>query len=174
MWARWINTDPEQVLILSSRNRYLALALAAGVPLLTYTAIAFVRIGAAFIVCHLIGRAYADRAIGWFKKYLGFNDESERAFNRGFDRAEWLLVPIFVGSNIVAALTGVRKTPPVKLVPLLIIGIIGRLILIWWLARTFEDQLVDLLEWIARYQWWVVAGSIGLVALVNIKNFRRG
>ncbi len=72
------------------------------------------------------------------------------------------------------SLTGVRKTPPVKLVPLLIIGIIGRLILIWWLARTFEDQLVDLLEWIARYQWWVVAGSVGLVVLVNLKNFRRG
>ncbi len=174
VWARWINSDPEQVLILSSRNRYLALALAAGVPLLLYTVIAFVRISAAFIVCHLIGRAYADRAIGWFKKYLGFNDESERAFHRGFDRAEWALIPIFVGSNIVAALTGVRKTPPAKLIGLLSLGIAGRLVLMWWLARTFEEQLVSFLEWVARYQWWVVAASVVFVFMINAKNFRRG
>ncbi len=174
VWARWVSEDPEQLLLLSSRNRYLALTLAADVSLVSFALIAILRISAAFAVCHLIGRAYSYQAIGWFKKYLGFNDESERAFNRGFDKAEWLLVPIFVGSNIVAALTGVRRTHPAKLVPLLVIGIIGRLILIWWLARTFEDQLVDLLEWIARYQWWVVAGSVALVILVNLKNFRRG
>ncbi|MEM1333605.1 MAG: hypothetical protein AAGG08_09125 [Actinomycetota bacterium] len=174
VWARWVSSDPEQLLLLSSRNRYLALTLAAGVSVVAYAAIAFVRIGAAFVVCHLIGRAYAEQAIGWFKKYLGFNDEAERGFHRGFDKAEWALIPFFAGSNIVAALTGVRRTPPVKLAGLLAIGIVARLSLMWWLARTFEDQLVDFLEWVARYQWWVVAASVGVVVLVNLKNFRRG
>ncbi|MEL6891495.1 MAG: hypothetical protein AAFP84_07865 [Actinomycetota bacterium] len=174
VWARWVLTDPEQLLLLSSRNRYLALTLAAGVSIGAYAAIAFLRIGTAFVVCHLIGRAYSHQAIGWFKKYLGFNDEAEQAFHRGFDRAEWALIPFFAGSNIVAALTGVRKTPPVKLAALLSIGIAGRLLLMWWLARTFEEQLVDFLEWVARYQWWVVGASVVLVAAVNMKNFRRG
>jgi hypothetical protein len=174
VWARWVSSDPDQLLLLSSRNRYLALTLAAGVPLLTYAALAFARIGAAFVVCHLIGRAYSYQAIGWFKKYLGFNDDAEQAFNRGFDKAEWALIPIFVGSNIVAALTGVRKTPPLKLGSLLALGIAGRLVLMWWLARTFEDQLVDFLEWVARYQWWVVAASVAVVLMMNVKNFRRG
>lgn len=173
VWARWVTTDPEFLLMLSSRNRYLALTLAAGVPVLAYAVIAFVRVGLAFVVCHLIGRAYAGEAIDWFKKYLGFNDETEDMFDRGFERAEWALIPIFSGSNIVGVLTGVRKTPLPKLFTLLAIGIAARLIAIWWLARTFEDQLVGFLETVASYQWWFIGGSVALVVLVNMKNLRR-
>ncbi len=44
----------------------------------------------------------------------------------------------------------------------------------WWLARTFEEQLVDFLGWLQRYQWWAVGISILFVVLVNMRNFRRG
>lgn len=172
VWARWIDTNPEGLLILSSRNRYLALTLAAGVPLSFYVVIGFVRIGLAFVVCHLIGRAYHDDAIGWFRKYLGVSNEAVDSFNRGFARAEWFLIPFFAGSNIVAALSGVHRTPPIRLAVLLSVGIAGRLALMWWLARTFEAQLVDFLEWLQRYQWWAVGISIALVVLVNLRNFR--
>lgn len=172
LWARWVDTNPEGLLILSSRNRYLALTLAAGVPVGTYVVIAFLRVGAAFVVCHLIGRAYHDDAIGWFRKYLGVTHETIGTFNRGFARAEWFLIPFFAGSNIVAALSGVHRTPPVRLAVLLSIGIAGRLALMWWLARTFEAQLVEFLEWLQRYQWWAVGISIGLVVLINLRNLR--
>jgi hypothetical protein len=172
LWARWVDTNPEGLLVLSSRNRYLALTLAAGVPVTTYVVIAFLRIGAAFGVCHMIGRAYHDDAIGWFRKYLGVTHETIGTFNRGFARAEWFLIPFFAGSNIVAALSGVHRTPPVRLVVLLSIGIAGRLALMWWLARTFEAQLVEFLEWLQRYQWWAVGISIGLVVLINLRNLR--
>jgi hypothetical protein len=172
VWARWVETNPEGLLVLSSRNRYLALTLAAGVPLGLYIVIAFLRIGAAFVVCHLIGRAYHDDAIGWFRKYLGVSAETIDSFNRGFARAEWVLIPFFVGSNIVAALSGVHRTPPFRLALLLTAGIAARLTLMWWLARTFEAQLVDFLEWLQRYQWWAVGISIAVVLLVNIRNFR--
>jgi hypothetical protein len=174
VWARWVNTNPEGLLLLSSRNRYLALTLAAGVSIPFYVVIGFLRIGAAFVVCHVVGRAYRDDVSGWFVKYLGMTKESITAFERGFDKAEWALIPFFAGSNIVAALSGVRQTPPVKLISLLAIGIAGRLALMWWLARTFEDQLVDFLEFLQRYQWWAVGISIGLVVLVNSRNLRRG
>jgi hypothetical protein len=172
VWARWVNTNPEGLLMLSSRNRYLALTLAAGVPVATYVVIAFLRISAAFAVCHMIGRAYHDDAIGWFRKYLGVTPEAIDTFNRGFARAEWVLIPFFAGSNIVAALSGVHRTPPVRLVVLLSVGIAGRLALMWWLARTFESQLVDFLEWLQRYQWWAVGISIAIVLLINVRNFR--
>lgn len=172
LWARWVDTNPEGLLVLSSRNRYLALTLAAGVPVGTYVVIAFLRVGAAFVVCHMIGRAYHDDAIGWFRKYLGVTHETIGTFNRGFARAEWFLIPFFAGSNIVAALSGVHRTPPVRLAVLLSIGIAGRLALMWWLARTFEAQLVDFLEWLQRYQWWAVGISIGLVVLINLRNLR--
>jgi hypothetical protein len=172
VWARWVATNPEGLLMLSSRNRYLALTLAAGVPVGTYVIIAFLRVGAAFVVCHMIGRAYHDDAIGWFRKYLGVAPESIDSFNRGFSRAEWVLIPFFAGSNIVAALSGVHRTPPVRLAFLLSVGIAARLALLWWLARTFESQLVEFLEWLQRYQWWAVGISIAIVLLINVRNFR--
>jgi hypothetical protein len=172
VWARWVSTNPEGLLLLSSRNRYLALTLAAGVPVATYVVIAFVRISAAFLVCHMIGRAYHDDAIGWFRKYLGVTPETIDTFNRGFARAEWVLIPFFAGSNIVAALSGVHRTPPVRLAVLLSVGIAGRLALMWWLARRFESQLVEFLEWLQRYQWWAVGISIAIVLLINVRNLR--
>lgn len=174
VWARWIDTNPEGLLLLSSRNRYLALTLAAGVSVGAYAVIGFARIAAAFAVCHLIGRAYHDDAIGWFTKYLGVTPEAIDAFNRGFARAEWVVIPFFAGSNIVAALTGIHRTPPARLALLLSLGIAGRLVLMWRLARTFETQLVDFLEWVQRYQWWAIGLSIAAVLLVNLRNFRAG
>jgi hypothetical protein len=172
VWARWIDTNPEGLLMLSSRNRYLALTLAAGIALTSYVVIGFFRIALAFVVCHLIGRAYHDDAIGWFTKYLGVTPEAIAGFNRGFTKAEWALIPLFAGSNIVAALSGVHRTPPFKLAALLTVGIAGRLTLMWWLARTFEVQLVEFLEWLQRYQWWAVGISIAIVVAVNFRNFR--
>lgn len=174
VWARWIEVNPEGLLVLSSRNRYLALTLAAGVPLSAYVVIGTIRIATAFVVCHMIGRAYGATALGWFTKYLGISTDAIDGFNRGFVKAEWALIPVFAGSNIVAAMTGVRRTPPVRLAVLLAIGIAGRLILMWWLARTFETQLVAFLEWVAGYQWWIVGISVGLVVLFNMRNLRRG
>jgi hypothetical protein len=55
---------------------------------------------------------------------------------------------------------------------LLAVGIAGRLALIWWLARTFDKQLVEILEFLQRYQWWAVGISIALLVLVNLRNFR--
>ena len=57
---------------------------------------------------------------------------------------------------------------------LLAIGIAGRLVLMWWLAKTFESQLLDFLDFLQRYQWWAIGVSILLVVLVNMRNMRRG
>jgi len=176
IWPRLVDVaspNPELLLLLSSRNRYLAFALGSDISIPAYVVIGFLRIAVAFVVCHLIGRAYAGEAVGWFKKYLGFNDEAERTFDNGFEKAEWLLIPIFSGSNIVAVLSGVRRTPWPKLVMLLSIGIAGRLLMMWWLARFFEDQLQSFLGFTTRFQWWFLIGSIALVVLVNMKNLRR-
>ena len=132
------------------------------------------RIALAFVVCHLIGRAYREQALSWFTRYLGVTKQSLDTFNRGFTTAEIGLIPFFAGSNIVAVLTGVHRTPPAKLAVLLAVGIAGRLALMWWLAKAFEEQLLDFLGFLQRYQWWAVGLSIALVLLVNLRNLRRG
>ncbi|MGA9278829.1 hypothetical protein [Ilumatobacter sp.] len=175
-WATLVDNDspnPGLLLLLSSRNRYLAFALGADISVPVYAVVGMARIALAFAVCHLIGRAYSYQATGWFKKYLGFTDDAEKAFDRGFEKAEWALIPIFSGSNIVAVLTGVRRTPIPKLILLLSIGIAGRLALIWWLSRFFDDQLDSFLGFTTRYQWWVLGASVLSVVLINLKNVRR-
>ena len=174
VWARWIDTNPAGLLALSSRNRYLALTLAAGVPTWAYLVIASVRIAIAFIVCHLIGRAYRTQALNWFTRYLGLTPASLDAFQRLYERAKWVVIPFFVGSNIVGVLSGIQRTSAGKVALLLGVGIAARLMLFWWLARVFEAPLVDFLEFVQRYQWWVVGISVALMVAVNARNLRSG
>jgi hypothetical protein len=174
VWSKWARTNPEGLLALSSRQRYLVLAVAGGISPVAYVAIGAARLAAAFVVCHLVGRAYHDQALGWMTRYLGQTPESIASLQRGFTTAEIFLVPFFVGSNIVAVLSGIHRTPPARLALLLGIGIAGRLALMWWLAKSFEEQLLDLLAFLQRYQWWAIGISLVLVVAVNARNMRRG
>ena len=163
VWARWVDSNPEALLALSSRQRYLALSVPGGIGVVPYVAIGTVRLAAAFVVCHLAGRAYRDDLLRLFTRYLGFTPEALDAYHQALDRAEIVVIPFFVGSNIVAVLTGIRRTAPLRLGVLLAIGIAVRLALIWWLAKVFEEPLVDVLGWVQRYQWWFVIVSVILV-----------
>ena len=173
VWARWVETNPEALLAFSARQRYLALTVANGLePRVRPHRRA--RIALVFVVCHLAGRAYREDLLRIFTRYLGLTPEAIESFDRGLDKAEIVIIPFFVGSNILAVLTGIRRTHPLKLGILLAIGIAGRLALFWWLAKTFEEPLVDFLTVVQRYQWWVVAVSVIAVVLVNVRNYRRG
>lgn len=173
-WAKLLTSSPETLLALSSRNRYLVLALGADVSIVGYWVIGFARIALAFAVCHLVGRAYSGDVLSWFTRYLGFTPEGIEQFNRSYRKAEWFVVPFFTGSNLVAALSGIHRTPPKRLALLVSVGILGRLVLLWWLARLFDDQLTDFVGWLQKYSWWAVGVSFALIILVNMRNLKRG
>jgi hypothetical protein len=174
VWASWADDHPAGLLALSSRQRYLVLSVAGGISPLAYVVVGAVRIALAFVVCHLVGRAYHDQALSWFVRFMGMRQSQLDSLRAGFSKAEIGLIPFFAGSNIVAVLTGVHRTPPAKLALLLTVGIAGRLALFWFLAKAFEDQLLDLLGWITKYQWWLLGASLALVLIANIRNIRRG
>jgi hypothetical protein len=174
VWASWGDENPAGLIALSSRQRYLVLAVAGGISPLAFAVIGALRLAAAFVVCHLIGRAYREQALSWFTRYLGLTDEAIEVYNRGFSAAEIGLIPFFAGSNIVAVLTGIHRTRPLRLAVLLTLGIAGRLVLMWYLAQTFEDELLDVLGFLQRYQWWALGISLAAVIAINFRNFRRG
>lgn len=174
VWAKWDNERPGALLALSSRIRFLVAAVAAGIGVIPYIVIGTLRIAAAFVVCHLAGRAYRNGVLRVFTRYLGVTPEALDSYHRGLDKAEIVVIPFFAGSNIVAALTGIRRTAPARLATLLAVGIAGRLALYWWLAKAFEDQIDDVMKFIDRYQMWAIIISVALVILVNVRNFRRG
>jgi hypothetical protein len=174
VWARWADRHPAGLLALSSRQRYLVLAVAGGISPLWFFVIGFLRLALAFVVCHLVGRAYREQALSWFTRYLGMRRSQIDSLHEGFDKAEIGLIPFFAGSNIVAVLTGVHRTRPARLAVLLSVGIIARLVLMWYLSKAFERQLLDVLSFIQRYQWWLLGLSVIVVVLANVRNFRRG
>ena len=78
-----------------------------------YIVIGTLRIAAAFVVCHLVGRAYRDRCAACASPATSASrPKRSTPINRGFDKAEVLIIPFFVGSNIVAALTRRASHPP--------------------------------------------------------------
>ncbi len=174
VFARWVKTQPEQLIMLSSRNRYLIGAVGAGISPLSYVLIATVRLTAAAAVCHFLGRAYGDHALRWFTRFLGMTPEAVDRFEQQYRTAEWVLIPIFVGSNIVFVLSGTVKTRWRRILPLLLAGIAARLALLWWLAKQFESQVKSAIDFLQRYQYPIIIGSIVLVVFSNVVNFRRG
>jgi len=171
---RWALTNPEGLLLLHSRVRHLLLALGSDIDVWAYIGIASFRLALAFVVCHLIGRAYADIVLFWFGRYLGVTHESIDTMERGFDKADWLIVPFFVGSNFVAAITGIRRIPPLRLGVLLTIGLAARLAFWYWIAQIFDDEIDAVLDFLARYQRPTLIISAIAVVLMIVYNLRRG
>lgn len=174
VFANWVTQRPEQLLMLSSRNRYVALTAIDGMAWWKWAGIATLRLGTAATVCHILGRIYGDQALRWFWKFMGMSEDGVRTFERQFNTAEIALVPLFVGSNIVFVLSGAARSSWKKLVPLFLLGVAGRLALIWWLAHAFDEQLRRVIDLLTRYQWPIIIVSIALVVLVNLNNFRKG
>ena len=172
-WARLVLSSPETLLVLSSRNRYLALALGTDISGVAYWLIGSSRIAIAFVVCHLAGRAYGDQILALFVKYLGVDEPTIARLRAGFTKADWALIPVFVGSNIVATISGIQRTAPARLAALIALGLIARLALIQWLAHVFNEQLTDVINLLQKYSWWFVGGSVILVLLTNMRNTRR-
>lgn len=176
-WAAWTEPGkghPAALLWLSSRNRYLIATVSSGISPWTWALVGTLRIAAMAIVCHMVGRCYGDRALRWFWRYLGMPTEQVGKFEKAFAKAEIAIVPFFVGSNIVWVLSGAAATTWKRLVPLFAVGMAARLALMWWLAKVFEDEVISFLKWVDRYQLWFILGSIAIVVVVNVRNFRRG
>ena len=165
----------ELLITLSSRNRYLIFAVGAGISPVTWALIATLRLTLAAAVCHYLGRAYGDQALRWFTRFLGMSTESVDRFEQQYRTAEWVLIPIFVGSNIVFVLSGTVKTRcRRRILPLLLIGIAGRLALLWWLAKQFESQVRSVTNFLQRWQIPIIIISVVIVIVTNLVNFRKG
>ena len=170
---RWANTNPEGLLLLSSRVRHLLL-VAGNIDFWSYALLASLRLGVAFLICHMVGRAYGKQVLIWFGRYLGVTSEQIHRTFEMFHRAEWFVVPFFVGSNIVAAISGISATSARRLAVLLPIGLAVRVVFWWAVARLADDQVDSVLDFLARYQRPALIVSVVLtVAFVGL-NLRRG
>jgi membrane protein DedA with SNARE-associated domain len=165
----WVDDRPAVLLTLSSRNRNL-FGSVPFIDVLPYSVIGFLRLLAAGLALYTVGRWYGQRAITWFEGQVGELPPIYRWFQAGMDRAGWLLVVLMPGSNLVCLMAGHRRMDPRRFVPLLALGIVGKLFVLWQGGKAFERQIRSFLDWIDGYQWWIVGA---LFALSFLQSFRR-
>jgi len=165
-----VDEKPRLVLLLSSRNRNL-FGSVPYIDLASYISIGFVRILIAGIALYLVGRWYGTKALGWVEGNMGELPAIYKWTERAVDRAGPAILVLMPGSNIVCLLLGHRRMPPKKFVPLLMIGIAFKLAILWQGGRIFEEQIKSFLEWIEKYQWYVV---VGLFAISFLQSARKG
>lgn len=165
-----VDEHPVLVLILSSRNRNLFGSVPYIDPFM-YTLIGFPRIAVAGIALFLVGRWYGTRALGWVENNMGELPAIYRWTERAVDKAGSVALVLMPGSNIVCLMLGHRRMAPRRFVPLLMLGIAIKLTVLWQGGRIFEDQIRSFLNYIEKYQWWLV---IGLFAISMLQSVRRG
>ena len=170
IWPALVDERPRLVLTLSSRNRNL-FGSKPYIDLASYLAIGFVRILIAGVALYLVGRWYGTKALGWVEGNMGELPAIYKWTERAVDRAGPAILVLMPGSNIVCLLLGHRRMPPKKFVPLLMIGIAFKLAILWQGGRIFEEQIKSFLEWIEKYQWYVV---VGLFAISFLQSARKG
>jgi len=161
-----VKRSPELLLALSSRIRHLLFAVPAGINPVAYSVIGFTRLALAATLCFALGHGYGARGMMWIERQLGAETPATfRWMQRAADRYGELLVVLMPGSNIVCALVGYRRMRTAVFAICLSIGIAIRLAWVWVAAKLFEDQLKTALDWIDRYQWWLVGAFFAVTFL---------
>ena len=165
-----VDERPRLVLLLSSRNRNL-FGSVPYIDLLSYSIIGFTRVLIAGIALYFVGRWYGTKALGWVEGNMGELPAIYKWTERLVDKAGSAILVLMPGSNIVCLLLGHRRMPPKKFVPLLMVGVILKLIVLWRGGKLFEEQIRDFLSYIERYQWWVV-GALFIAS--TLQSARKG
>ena len=165
-----VDERPKLVLLLSSRNRNL-FASVPYIDLLSYSVIGFCRVLIAGIALFLVGRWYGEKASSWVLGNVGEMPAIYRWTERAVDKAGALRVVLMPGSNVVCLLVGHRTMKTQRFVPLLMLGIAIKLAVLWRGGKLFEQQIKDFLNYIEKYQWWVVGG---LFIASSIQSARKG
>jgi hypothetical protein len=152
-----VNHHPAVLLAMSSRNRHLLLTVAAGLSPLAYFVIGFIRLLAPMPFFVLLGRDFGQRGFDWFERasqgqtgYLGW-------MQRAFHRARHVVI-IVMPNVFTLPLAGMVGMSLRRVMALASIGVVGRLVFFWWAGRRFQSQLSKVLDFIQKYQWWLVLG----------------
>lgn len=158
-----INERPLLQMALNARNRYLLLA-SPQVGALEFFLVGFVRLTLTDPIGYVLGRQYGDAAVRWMEKRSDENGAMAQTVLRWFGKAAPVVV--LVAPNLyVCMLAGATGMRPRVFVPLNLAGTVGRLLLFRLAGEAFRDELLDVLEWIQRYQWYLIAASFVLVSL---------
>lgn len=167
-----INRHPLLQIALNPRNRWLLLA-SPQIAAIPFYAVGFVRLVSTDPVGYVLGYQYGDAAVAWAEKQMGDTEGIVKMIQRGFGKVAPLVI-LIAPSFYWCVLAGAARMRLRLFIILNIIGTIGRLIIFRLAGDAFRDELERVLDWIQRYQWWLVGMSVALVALQVFRGRQRG
>jgi membrane protein DedA with SNARE-associated domain len=164
VWASWVDDRPYGLIALNSSNKFI-LATSVNTTVWIAVVVSTLRLLAPDPLFYLLGYLYRERALHWartaFPAAGNLLDQFE-ADRTGFRRVLDVLL-VVAPNNVVCLLAGVNRFPIRRFVVLNVVGTVGRVLLMQWIGWIFRDQIEDLLDVVARYQRWLLWGSIALV-----------
>jgi hypothetical protein len=111
------------------------------------------------------------QALGWVEGNMGELPAIYRWTENAVEKAGSVALVLMPGSNIVCLLLGHKRMDPRRFVPLLCIGIAIKLAVLWRGGQIFAEEIKSFLNWIEKYQWYVV---MALFALSMLQSVRKG
>ncbi len=169
-----VNHHPVVLITLDARNRHLLLVVAAGIAAAPFFAIGFVRLLVSDPLFFLLGRWYGEPALQWLEAKAGTGATRQlRWIERKFGKYGYPLVAI-MPNNAICLFAGSSGMRPRTFWTLNIVGTIGRLVFIWYLGKALKDPLTTFLDWVQRYQWPLLALSVGFVMIQAYRAQSRG
>jgi len=168
----WVDERPAVVLAMSSRNRNL-LGSVPFIDLLPYSLLGFFRILVAAVALFYLGRWYGTKAISWMEGQVGELPSIYGWFQRAIDRAGWLMLLLMPASNLVCMMAGHRRMRARAFLPLVSTGIVLKLTVLWMGGKAFEEEIISVLDFINKYQWWVVGGLFAITFLQSGNKVRK-
>jgi membrane protein DedA with SNARE-associated domain len=143
------------------------------VPVEVFLVVALVREVVGDPLFYLFGRRYGDVGIEWLERRSGPNARWLRLVERMFRRAAYVVVAVWP-INIVCVLAGATKMRPLAFLSLNITGTLVRLVLILAIGDLLEDPIRAVVDFIARYQWYLTGITVTAVAVSLVFQGRRG
>lgn len=164
-----------EVLALNSTNKVL-LATGFQTEAMWFVVVATLRLLAPDPLFYLMGLLYRIPALRWGRRvYPGADrlfDLFEHEDHRGVRRLLDGLV-VIMPNNPVCLLAGVAGMPPVRFAVLNVLGTLGRVVLFRQLSFAFEDEIVDVMDFVARYQRWALLLTVAVVVASLVVQARR-
>lgn len=167
-----INERPLLQMFLNPRNRYLLLA-SPQVSTVAFFVVGFIRLVLTDPLFYLLGVQYGDAALRWGERKLGDDVGFIRTAERLFARFGPLII-LIAPSGYLCLLAGATGMKPRRFIALNVTGTVGRLLLFRLLGDAFEAQLLSVLGFIQRYQWWLIGLSLAVVALQSRRKATTG
>lgn len=164
VWASWINENPLGLLALNSSNKYL-IGTTPGTGWMEVLFVGTARLMAPDPLFYMVGYIYRDRAVHWARRVFPASgalfdqlESDQGQFARILDALVFIMP-----NNPVCLIAGVVGMNVKRFLVLAVTGTIGRIILMRAIGTVFSEQIEDLLDVVARYQRWLLIGSVVLV-----------